>query len=388
MTLSNASAPATNAPVWSGASVHNDTAEALAVSSSLIGKATGSYGRERHLLLTPSSAWSAAGGTGIDPLATPRAAFRTADADFTVESRPLAMDINAGTPADSSCDWRCVNSHKAVVRTDTNAALGVVGRNYHPIQNESLISLFEYLREDAQIENIICLNGGAKVVVSASLNITAAVKDGDQISRYIHAFNGHDGGTAFGVFFSDLRLVCANQLRYITGKGSKLAAASESGLRARHTSGGATLAQRLPQLIDLEQQKFHREIQELRPLTTCKLSSEFAQHILSATFADKLAVPISVSRGSDEKRERTLADLPEIDVIRGHYGRGTGIGIEVGDRSVWNMFQAVTQWATHDAGRSQDPNVAARQRLEALWGGSLSQRIDRCRAACLEVVAA
>lgn len=372
----------------SNASVHADTAAALAVSKPLIGQATGSYGREAHLLLTPSSAWSAAGGTGIDPLATPRAAFRMAGADFTVESRPLAMDINAGTPADSACDWRCINSHKAVVRTDTNAALGVVGRGYTPIQNESLIQLFEYLHEDAQIENIICLNGGAKVVVSASLNITAAVKDGDQIARYIHAFNGHDGGTAFGVFFSDLRLVCANQLRYITGKGSKLASASETGLRARHTSGGATLAARLPQLIDLEQQRFRKEIEELKPLTTCKLSSEFAQHILSATFADKLAVPISVQRGSEIKRERLLSDLPEIDVIRSHYGRGTGIGIDPADRSVWNMLQAVTQWATHDAGRSTDPTVAARQRLESLWGGSLSQRIDRCRQACLEVAAA
>lgn len=368
------------------APIHRDTAEALAVSRPLIGKATGSYGREAHLLLTPAAA---AGATGIDPNATPRHAFRLAGADFSVESRPIAFDRAAGTPADvNGPDWRPVASHKAIVRTDLNRTLGIVGKNYTPIQNEALLNLFEYLREDAQIENIIVLNGGAKVVVSASIAVEAEVREGDTIRRYLHAFNGHDGGTALGVFFSDLRLVCANQLRFITGRGSRSATRAGEGVRARHTSGGADLAKKLPQLIDLQQQRFRREVEELQLMLPVRVTPEAANHILTATFSDKLAKPVKVERGSDETRERTLSDLPEVETIRSHFARGTGIGIDPRELSVYNLFQATTQWASHDAGRAKDDVERARTRLEALWGGTLSQRIDRCRTACLEVAAA
>jgi hypothetical protein len=50
------------------------------------------------------------------------------------------------------------------------------------------------------------------------------------------------------------------------------------------------------------------------------------------------------------------------------------------------LFNAITQFETHDSGRSKDETERARARLESLWGGGASKRIERAREACLALV--
>lgn len=370
---------------------HFDTDEARAVSNMKAGlhrQVTSGYSRDRHLLLTaPPQIALAAGGTPVGPDATPAQAFAAAGAAFQVEPRPLAFAMTTGEADDltTGVPWAGISTHKALVRTDTGRALGVVGRGYQPIQNQALIDLFAFLHEDAQLDNIVVLGGGKRVYATASISIEGEVIPGDPIRRHLHAFNSFDGTTSFGVFFSDLRLVCANQLAYVSGKGSRRAKARGEGLVVRHTKAAEAFAQRLPELIDLQTRTFRQSLEELKPLTTAKLTTEAARAILEATYADKLAVPI---KGDDGKpRPRTFDDLKtERETIRSHYAGSTGIGIDTSDRSVWNLFQAITQFETHDAGRLKDPVAAARARLESLWGGESANRIDRARQACLALI--
>ena len=373
---------------------HSDSTEARQVSRMQRHDITSGYSRDRHLMLTaPPQIALQAGGTPIGPDANPRQAFAAAGADFVVSAKPLAFDASAGTlltdlaehDEPTPSEWRCVATHKAMVRDDNNRCLGIVGRNYSPVQQSALITLFDYLREDAQIDNIVTLRHGAKTVVTASLSIEGEVKEGDTVRRYLHAFNSFDGSTSLGVFFSDMRMVCSNQIAYITGKGARAASAAGEGLLMRHTSGVQKFAERLPQLIDLQNRRFEQDLAELRPLTTARLTTEAARAILEATFADKLAVPLS-DRESGKKRQRTLDDLTEIPLIRSHYGQGTGIGIDTADKSVWNMLQAITQNQTHDLGRGATDLDRARARLESLWGGDASKRIARAKQACLAAV--
>lgn len=369
---------------------HSDTTEAQRVSRAQRHEITSGYSRDRHLLLTaPPQIALQAGGTPIGPDATPRQAFAAAGADFAVSAKPIAFDSaaqqdgdDAGTPPES--DWRCVSSHKAIVREDNDRCLGIVGRNYSPVQNEALIGLFDFLHEDAQIDNIVTLRHGAKTIVTASLAIEGEVKEGDTIRRYLHAFNSFDGSSSLGVFFSDMRMVCSNQISYITGKGARKASKAGEGLLMRHTSGVQEFAKRLPQLIDLQNRCFEQDLAELRPLTTMRLTTEAARAILEATFADKLSTPVT-DKDNGKKRQRTLDDLTEIPLIRSHYGKGTGIGIDTADKSVWNMLQAITQNQTHDLGRGATDLDRARARLESLWGGDSAKRIARAKEVCLSL---
>jgi phage/plasmid-like protein (TIGR03299 family) len=362
---------------------HLDTDEARAVSDMRFVRGsdvTTGYSREKHLLLTrPRQVAVQAGGTPVGPDATPRQAFAAAGCDFKVVERPLAFL--------SDHSYIKLGSHKAIVREDSGDALGVVSKGYHPVQNEAFIALFEYLREDAVLDNIIAVNGGRKVFATASINLQGEVKEGDTICRYLHAFNSFDGTTAFGISFSDLRLICSNELRYISGRGARKAKAAGAGLSLRHTKQVEEFARRLPELIDLQNQKFQQDLSQLKPLTTLRVNNDQFLAILERAYADKLAVPV-VDKDTKKRRQRTIVDLVDsvVEPIARHAFGTTGIGIDPADGSAWNVLQAISQFETHDAGKLKDPLANARARLESLWGGAASHRLDRAQEACLALV--
>lgn len=318
-------------------------------------------------------------GTQITENVSASEAFRLAGLDFQAVRRPVYYQGASGQPEVSP-------EHVCIVRSDTNALLGIHGRGYEPVQNDAIINLLDYLREDVKIENVLSTKGGRRIYATASFDCESEVLPGDTVRRYLHAFNSHDGSSSFGVFFSDIRLKCANQLAYLTGRGVSKAVEAGQGLRCKHTASAAGFAARLPQMIDLQRRSFSQSIEELKELTKLTLTPELARRMLEATFADRLSTSIKEKDGSI--RPRTLQDLPEIGMIRSHYSGNTGIGFDVPGvkGTAYGMFQAITQFETHDAGRSKDSTERARARLESLWGGASSKRIDRAREAALALV--
>jgi phage/plasmid-like protein (TIGR03299 family) len=319
-------------------------------------------------------------GTLVPENVSASEAFAIAGLDWTAQKQPVYY-LGADGPVVSP-------DHCAIVRTDNYACLGIHGSGYTPVQNTALVNLLDYLREDIRLESVLSIRDGRRVFATATIDTEDEVVPGDKVRRYLHLFNSHDGSTGFGVFFSDVRLVCANQLNYLTGRAASTAAAAGEGLRRKHTSSVTAFASSLPHLIDLERRSFAASIDELRALTSVKLTTEIARRVLEATFADKLAAPIR-DKTTDTKRPRTLADLPEIETIREHYAGNTGLGINTipgVSGTAYALFNAITQYETHDSGRAKDETDRARARLISLWGGESAKRIDRARAASLALV--
>lgn len=375
---------------------HADTAEALAVSNMrglrTTNKITAAYAREKQLLLGHAPTAVEAGGTPVYGH-TPREAFRLAGADFAVESRPMAfLGRSPGiAPEDDPHCWQSTSLCQAIVRTDTNQMIAQVGPKYHPLQQQYMVDLFSYLHEDVTLDNIVQIRNGAKVVATASINVTGTVGD-TKVCRFLHAGNSFDGSTKFFVYFSDMMWVCANQISFIMGKGARKAANAGNGIALRHTASAEETAKQLPRLIQMQEQQFAESLEALQPLASTRLTPEAANTILRHTFSDKLAKPIPVERGSSELRERQLGDLFEVECIRSHYSGATGIEIQHG--TVWGLFQAITQNQSHDFARSDSGKgkmtekqkmTAARARLEQLWGGQADARIQRAKEACLAV---
>jgi phage/plasmid-like protein (TIGR03299 family) len=267
-------------------------------------------------------------------------AFAIAGLDWTAQKQPVYY-LGADGPIVSP-------EHCAIVRSDNSSCLGIHGSGYTPVQNTALVNLLDYLREDIRLESVLSIHNGRRVFATATIDTENEVVPGDKVRRYLHLFNSHDGSTGFGVFFSDVRLACANQLNYLTGRAASTAAANGDGLRRKHTSSVTAFASSLPHLIDLERRSFASSIDELRSLTSIKLTTEIARRVLEATFADKLATPIR-DKTTDTKRPRTLADLPEILTIREHYAGNTGLGINTIPGipgTAYALFNAITQHET------------------------------------------
>jgi len=318
-------------------------------------------------------------GTRITENVSGTEAFRIAGLDWQAEKRE-AFFMGADGPV-------LAPDHCSIVRSDNNQLMHLAGKGYTPVQHTAIADLFNFLSGEIEIENVLSIRQGKKVYATASIKAEGEVVPGDRVRRYIHAFNSHDGSCSFGVFFTDVRLACANQLAMLTKAESRNREADGQGLRMKHTKSVTEFAQRLPQMIDLERQTFNRQLEGLRDLSGIPLTAELAKRVLEMTFADKLATPIT-DKESKEKRQRLLSDLPEYGIIREHCNGGSGLGMDMpGVRgTVYGLFNGITQCLTHDGGKSKNATERNRARLESLWGGSASKRIETAREACLQLV--
>ena len=335
----------------------------------------GSY-RERGYHVEPLT--SRAGGVFPPENASASEAFALAGLNWTAEKRD-ALYSPDGTTIKRASD------HCSIVRSDTGGLLGIHGAGYTPLQHSAIIYVLDYLREDIQIESVLNIREGRKVVVSAALKLQDEVVPGDRVRRYIHIFNSHDGSSAFGMMFSDRRLRCANEINYLTGRAFHNAVAEGTGLRARHTVKVEQFARSLPELINLQQQSFHQRIWEMQDMAAKPCTIEMAHHILEQTYADRLETPVRERNG--DTRARRLGDIRDFDTIMSHYQGETGYGIHddacpIGS-TVYGLFNAITQFHTHDAGRKTDATEHARARLESLWGGPSATRLEKAYQACL-----
>lgn len=104
----------------------------------------------------------------------------------------------------------------ATVRTNPftgqREALGVVGSQYHPIQNEEHAEVLNRLVDDsgAIFDTAGSLKGGRQVFITMRLPQSIKVAGVDEIEMNIAALNSHDGTQAFRLLVTPIRVVCAN----------------------------------------------------------------------------------------------------------------------------------------------------------------------------------
>ncbi len=143
-------------------------------------------------------------GTQLNEPATAELAIEAAGLDYRVELRSLTA--NDGIP---------VPKRKAVVRTDSNDVLGVVGTSYQPIQNHQCFGFLDSVVADGRMRyhTAGALGKGEKIWMLAKLPGEIRIKDSvDVTEQYLLLSNSHDGSSSLRVFFTPIRVVCANTL--------------------------------------------------------------------------------------------------------------------------------------------------------------------------------
>ena len=96
-------------------------------------------------------------GVVTDGTLPAREAFETADALFTVEKRELQYPVYGFDQISIK-----PSGSFGVIRTDTQALLGVVSKQYEIVQNDSLLRMAEFIREEVDMDCVIVLSDGAK----------------------------------------------------------------------------------------------------------------------------------------------------------------------------------------------------------------------------------
>ena len=263
-------------------------------------------------------------GVVTDGTLPAREAFETADALFTVEKRELRLPVHSEDGPDGYLPGKVVYQPTGtfgVVRTDTQALLGVVSKQYEIVQNDSLLRMAEFIREEVDMDCVIVLSDGAKVCFTATLRgAETDIVPGDTVKRRIVGYLGHDGKTGCGAKFTNIRVVCQNTLT---------AALSESGAHSSitHKNGANNNFDALINSIDVARQDF---------VTECDLMREFSRASLGIDgfrdFVDKVY-------NIDEDQAFRKRDKLQAAFSRGY-------GAEYAPCSLWNAVNAITQVET------------------------------------------
>ena len=275
-----------------------------------------------------------------------REAFETADALFTVEKRELSYPIYED---ESHVEGVGSSGSFGVIRTDTQQLLGVVSKQYEIVQNDSLLRMAEFIREEVDMDCVIVLSNGSKVCFTATLRgAETDIVPGDTVKRRIVGYLGHDGKTGCGAKFTNIRVVCQNTLT---------AALSESGAHSSitHKNGANNNFDALISSIDVARQDF---------VTECDLMREFSRVSLGPdAFRDFVDEVYNVKEDQvfrkREKLERAFK---------------SGHGIHYAPFSVWSGINAITQVETSTRGTTAAKGRAQFARGTFGVGAQISKR--------------
>ncbi|MEX1267249.1 MAG: DUF932 domain-containing protein [Woeseia sp.] len=243
---------------------------------------------------------------------------------FPVESRSVCVSDAEGLP-------RSAADYQAIVRTDTNAVLGIHGRAYKVVPNEPLFRGFDEALQvsDLDLSGLTIDDhvnyGGRRVIRNYRFpTITTEPRIGDIVELRISVINSFDSGNAFAAQVGGMRLWCLN------GAVSPQGSASVYG---RHTSGfdNARALTKINEAIE-------------RYLVAALDWSEWSQRELTPLQAQ------TALEAFPDLNPTLLQRLEQAWTIESNNAGST----------VWALYNAATRWSTHTPVRqSSEPNRAS-----------------------------
>jgi phage/plasmid-like protein (TIGR03299 family) len=165
-------------------------------------------------------------------------AIKFAGLDYEVIKSPLYTNgsniietVQGNEIADSQLD---VPNYFANIRTDNNTVLGVVGNDYHIVQNREAFNFFDAIvgsSDGILYETAGALGDGERIFITAKLPDYIRVGNGDDVTeKYIFLTTSHDGSGSITAAFTPIRIVCQNTLNASLRNMSNV-------VRIKHTAG-------------------------------------------------------------------------------------------------------------------------------------------------------
>ncbi|MES2328144.1 MAG: DUF932 domain-containing protein [Bacteroidota bacterium] len=147
-----------------------------------------------------------------------REALQFAGLDFKIEKRPLFTYDTENNEANEDTGIKIpevdVPNYSATIRTDNEAVLGVVGKDYEVVQNVDAFAFFDSIvgGDGIQYETAGALGKGERIFITAKLPGYIKVGREDLIEQYLFLTTSHDGFGSITAAFTPVRVVCQNTL--------------------------------------------------------------------------------------------------------------------------------------------------------------------------------
>ena len=255
-----------------------------------------------------------------------------------------------------------VSGRRAVVREDTRQVLGVVGDSYVPIQNRECFNFLDSVVADEELRyhTAGALGKGERIWLLAKLPDSIRVRNSDDITeQFLLLSNSHDGSSALRVYFTPIRVVCANTLAVADRK------SHGKGIAIRHAGDLPSKIAQARDVLGLANEFFDELSLKIDRLASYYPTAAQLQGYFQRLYPDP---PVGNKTRAENTRDTLLRLFEE--------GRGQDMpGIR---HSAWAAVNAVTEYVDHHRPtRGRTPEQRADRRLRSQWFGSGAQLKQR-----------
>ena len=298
-------------------------------------------------------------GRSMDAPATARETIAAAGLDYSVDLVSM-----------TTMDGVAVPNKRAVVRTDTNEVLGVVGGNYVPVQNHQAFDFLDAVVADGGLRyhTAGALRKGERIWLLAKLPGSIRVRFSDDITeKYLLLSNSHDGSSALRVHYTSIRVVCANTLSLADREGHG------EGISIRHQGDLVSKVRKAQDVLGMARRYFDDLEGQMDRMA--RHYPSYAQ--VSAYFKNLYPDP---EEGNPARSQNVREELFRL------FESGKGQDIPEIKGTTWAVLNAVTEYVDHlRPTRARTESDRAANRLESAWFGSGSLLKQKALATALEM---
>jgi phage/plasmid-like protein (TIGR03299 family) len=281
-------------------------------------------------------------GKIITEAPTIEAGIKLAGLDWQVDQRPVFT-------ANSTGGYTLIPDRKALVRSDTDATLAVLGSKYRPLQNSEAFNFFQPFLDQklATLETAGSLAEGKRIWVLAKLtSAPIEVSKNDIVEKFLLISNSHDGTLAVRVGFTPIRVVCANTMAYAhDSKQSEL-------IRVYHGSKVKDNVEALRDSINAVNASFEMTEEKMKFLHSRQINKQELEQYVRLVFNIKPETESQRQKINQEKLENRIMQLFEVSP-----------GAQEAGSTFWGAYNAVNYYLNYEAGRDQE------SRLNNVWFG-------------------
>jgi phage/plasmid-like protein (TIGR03299 family) len=234
-----------------------------------------------------------------------------------------------GTPTDLvTVTGINIEDHRAIIRSDNQKSIGIVGKRYTPLQNSYAFSFLDTLCDqyNAKYDKAFVLDGGHKVILEVTLTGALIIRKGDEVLKKIRLINTFDGSYPFIAQFIAWRKICKNGL---------MGWARDNKCIVYHTKNAESKADAALRVLASSESFFKKFEQK------CK---ELSNKILDKKMIDAFFKAVDLETESTRKSNQR----EKVEELF-HAGKGTGKG------TAWDIFNGYVEWLDHF--RTSDPET-------------------------------
>lgn len=313
--------------------------------------------------------------------------FEERGLNFTIDKVPMVT--SSGDPSDIF----------GLQRRDTKEVFGPCGRNYEIVQNDRLKDLISAGSDRGEflISNAGSFHGGSKVYVEAVRPGPKEVAKGDYVGcAMVFQMNHNRTGKATGTI-APKRLSCLN--------GATVSGAKTVAFAVAHYRGANLEISKFIESVRKLESKFDETMEQYRLLAGKQVSGEqqvreyvhnvfqiptdkdlnkrngeLLDSIMGNYNRDREAFGLVMAQYAEPVIEVIHPHTNLLETIIGNFEGGVGSDIPSTRGTLWNLYNGVTEYLTHQRGRTAD------SRLESLWNGTSAQLNERALNLALGMV--